>query len=150
MMVFQLANDGNLEEYLRQNANTLMWRKRIRFSIEITKGLAHIHSQDVLHRDLHPGNILILGGRALLADFGCSRVGKFRYGAPEMLRHQRDHVYDKRCDVYSLGAVFWYISSGRAPFFNVAQWRGIGMVCDGKREEPVPGTPEAYAQLYSE
>src|SRR5947209_12146814 len=123
-MIFQCADGGNLEEYLREKACTLTWPTRLRLATEVTEGLAHIHAQGVLHKDLHPGNILIHGERALISDFGCSRpveydgtrtdfVGRFSFGAPEKLRERRDHVYDTRCDLYSLGAVFWHISSGR-------------------------------------
>src|SRR3954454_16038185 len=149
MMMFQFADDGNLEQFLRQAGNSITWDTRIRLAIDITEGLAHIHSQEILHKDLHSSNILIHQGRAVIADFGCSRpveyewsrtdfMGRFGFGAPEKLRKRKEHVYDKRCDIYSLGAVFWHISSGRAPFSNVPEWKVLGMVCNGERELPVP------------
>src|SRR6266498_3748765 len=161
MMVFQLAEGGNLEAYLRQNANNLTWGTRLRLASEITCGLAYIHSHGVLHKDLHSGNILIHEGRPLIADFGCSRpteydgtrtdfLGRMGFGPPEKLRGRKEHVYDKRCDVYSLGAVFWHISSGRAPFSSVPEWKSIGMICNGEREEPIAGTPPLYVKLYAD
>jgi len=160
MMVFQLADSGNLEEYLRRNNSSLTWDTRIRLATEITRGLAHIHSHGVLHKDLHSGNILIHGGRPLITDFGCSRLTMYngtrtafvgRFGPPERLCDGEKHVYDECYDIYSLGAVLWHISSGRAPFSDIIlQWKVPEMVCDGKRENPVPGTPPLYIQLYTD
>src|SRR3954447_1560100 len=160
MMVFQLADNGNLEEYLRNNASSLTWPTRARLATEITEGLAHIHAHGILHKDLHSGNILIHGGRALIADFGCSRptnydgtrtdfVGRIGFGAPEKLRDRKSHVYNEQCDIYSLGGVFWNISSGRAPFSDAPEYEVMSMVCRGDREAPVAGTPPLYIQLYT-
>src|SRR6266498_4926753 len=77
MMVFQFADGGSLEEYLRRTNNSLTWPTRLRLATGITEGLAHIHSHGVLHKDLHSGNILIHGGRPLIADFGCSRLSEY-------------------------------------------------------------------------
>ena len=132
MMVFQLADGGNLEEYLQQHSDEMQWKERIRLATEVTEGLSHIHAQEVLHKDLHSKNVLIHNGRAVIADFGCSRlidydgtrtdvVGRPAFCAPEKLKKRKD-VYNKSCDIYSLGAVLWQISSGRSPFSTVDQW----------------------------
>src|SRR5258707_933617 len=58
----------------------LLWPERtlpvdeaIRLGCEIADALAYAHAAGVLHRDIKPGNILITGGHALVADFGASR-----------------------------------------------------------------------------
>src|SRR5438128_9905521 len=57
----------------------------------------------------------------------------------------------KKSDVFSLGVILWEISSGKLPC------KGFTMIADivifrlnGSRDEPVPGTPEKYIELYSE
>jgi len=48
-----------------------------RIGVEICNGLEHVHSQNVIHRDLKPGNI-VLGqeGAVKIADFGIARVSR--------------------------------------------------------------------------
>src|SRR4051794_6670537 len=106
MMVFQLADGGNLEEYLKRKNDELDWMERFRLALGVTEGLAHIHAQGVLHKDLHSKNVLIQDGQAVIADFGCSRptdyngtrtdaVGRNAFCAPEKLQKRKGHVYDK-------------------------------------------------------
>jgi len=90
---------------------------------EVASGLAHAHSQRILHLDVKPENILILaGGRAVLADFGVSRfaakgsrtyteAGTLGYMAPEQAYgHPRF-----ASDVFSLGLIAYEILAGTLP-----------------------------------
>ncbi|PKY55929.1 hypothetical protein RhiirA4_475788 [Rhizophagus irregularis] len=52
----------------------------------------------------------------------------------EYIEPQRNYKRDKKSDIYSLGVLFWEITSGRPPFF--------------KKEEPIEGTLLEYSQLY--
>src|SRR5260370_31796996 len=45
----------------------------LRIAREIAGALSYAHSQDVLHRDVKPENILLAGAEAVVADFGISR-----------------------------------------------------------------------------
>ena len=93
---------------------------------ELAQALAHAHSQNVIHRDIKPSNILLAAdGRSCLADFGISKlltslsVGQtlagfwsYGYAAPEQ---QAGQTADFKSDLYSLGAVFYHLLSGRVP-----------------------------------
>ncbi|CAG8791164.1 34489_t:CDS:10, partial [Gigaspora margarita] len=46
------------------------WQQKLKLGFEITSGLRYLHSEHILHRDLHDKNILISNGRAKIADFG--------------------------------------------------------------------------------
>ena len=81
----------------------------------------------LLHRDVKPGNILVDGSRAWLADFGLAKhastvnslsrdnsfAGTVAYIAPEQIQ---GGDIDSRADVYSLGCVLFEALAGRQPF----------------------------------
>lgn len=101
---------------------------------QILSGLEEIHRQGIVHRDLKPANIMLenrhgnlvpvildLGLAANLTEDSRTRTGAVlastRYCAPEYLqpdRHRRD--YDKRIDLYSLGAVLFFLRHGVDPY----------------------------------
>ena len=56
----------------------------------------------------------------------------------------------KSGDVFSLGVLFWEISSGRSPFENINYDIGLALkIAQGNRETIVPGTPTDYSDLYT-
>ncbi len=102
----------------------------LRITHDVADALGHAHSQGVLHRDVKPENILVAGGRALVADFGLARaigaasyrkltetgiiVGTVFYMSPEQLREDRD--LDQRADIYSLGCMLYEMLTGEPPY----------------------------------
>jgi hypothetical protein len=55
---------------------------------------------------------------------------------------------DKASDIYSLGVLLWEISSGKPPFNNMAILDIAREVVQGRREEPIKGSPPAYVSIY--
>ncbi len=97
---------------------------------QVAKALEHAHARGLIHRDVKPKNIMINpAGTVKLADLGLARdasdvqmakseVGKAfgtpYYISPEQIRGEIDT--DARSDIYSLGATFYHIVTGKVPF----------------------------------
>lgn len=90
------------------------------FLKRIAEGLANVHDEGVIHRDLSPDNIILTGGRidkSKIIDFGIARAndlgktllgdkfaGKYNFVAPEQLGLFQGQI-SPRTDIYSLGLV---------------------------------------------
>lgn len=117
--------------------------------------IKHLHDKNIAHRDLKPENIIFENNptsiNIKLIDFGLSKLlhkeGKLMitklgtpyYVSPEVL----EGVYDKRCDLWSIGVIAFILLSGTPPFngrnevevfnkirccdyeFNEKQWANI-------------------------
>jgi serine/threonine protein kinase len=97
---------------------------------QVAKALYHAHERGIIHRDVKPKNIMLTRDRvAKLADMGLARetsdveaamaeagraYGTPYYISPEQIRGEVD--IDHRADIYSLGATFYHMVTGRVPF----------------------------------
>lgn len=102
---------------------------------DIGEALDFAHQQGVVHRDVKPENILLVGERALLADFGIARaaasaslgaerltatgiaIGTPAYMSPEQAA--ADPAVDGRTDTYALAVMTYEMLSGEPPFTGV-------------------------------
>lgn len=93
---------------------------------QLTNAIRHAHQNSVIHRDINPSNILITDMFELkLIDFGIAKIrGMFQdgttyqfatqnYSAPEVTVHSENAT--ERSDIYSLGAVIYYLFTGEVP-----------------------------------
>jgi len=134
LLPMDLADGGNLRQWLLHNQDV---EKRLKAGLEFFKqaclGIKAIHDADLVHLDIKPENILLVGGKAKIADFGigryCSKmfaknpkqllrrgVGTPEYMSPEQFRAARPKDIGRASDIYSLGIVLFEILDGNRPF----------------------------------
>ncbi len=125
----EYVGGGSLRELLEREG-ALGEERSVRIAMDIAKALDHAHRHGMVHRDVKPGNILLTPeGTAKLCDLGLAkggtpgggdpRMGTPAYVSPEQARGS-DEV-DIRSDIYSLGATFFHMLTGRCMFRGEAK-----------------------------
>ncbi|EXX56358.1 Tpk3p [Rhizophagus irregularis DAOM 197198w] len=129
MMVLEYAVNGSLRDFLNEN-NELDLKIKINYLYNIASGLENIHGNEIIHRDLHTGNVLKNYETILITDMGLCKPADYKpsenaknniygvlpYIAPEILRGQS---YTKAADIYSFGIVMYEVISGLSPYHNL-------------------------------
>ena len=124
-IVMEYLTGSDLAEMLEKR-EPIPFLQKLDFAIQICRGLSYSHAHDIVHRDIKPQNIRIVGnGRVKIMDFGIARsvtstmtttgavIGTPYYMSPEQI--QGRHV-DKRSDIFSFGVLFYELLTGRKPF----------------------------------
>jgi TolB-like protein/tetratricopeptide (TPR) repeat protein len=132
-LVMEYIRGVTLNERLTQGP--LPEKDVIRLGTQLAEGLEAGHKENVIHRDIKPGNIRVtLDGRAKILDFGLAKVvrpagetatadslsetgtvGTLPYMAPEQVRGRQ---VDARTDIWALGTVLYEMATGRRPFLE--------------------------------
>jgi serine/threonine-protein kinase len=146
-LVMPYLPGGNLKQLLKERGR-LLWQEAVKLLLPILHALDYAHSQNVIHRDVKPSNILITSsGDPMLTDFGVAKileeeiivdltgtamtVGTPEYMAPEQVSSKG---VDHRADIYSLGVVFYEMVTGRRPYEADTPLAVIAM----RASEPLP------------
>lgn len=131
---------GTLEDYVNEKYKGPKFQSEREIIRQVSRGLTHLHSLGIVHRDIKPTNILVFVPRGFwntekpqmkLADFGISKVlkagkedftntsvtnpsGTRGWMAPEVYEIKR---FDFAVDIFALGCIFGFtLSGGKHPF----------------------------------
>jgi formylglycine-generating enzyme required for sulfatase activity/serine/threonine protein kinase/Leucine-rich repeat (LRR) protein len=135
----------------------------LRIGKQIADGLAAAHAQDLIHRDVKPGNVLLdtsVDDHVKLTDFGLARTaddasmtqsgmiaGTPLYMAPEQAL---GHKLDQRADLFSFGSVLYQMLSGRPPFrarSTIAVLKRVTEDTPRPIQEIIPEVPDWMCEL---
>lgn len=126
-LVMQYIDGLSLQEFVAESG-PLAATETLRLTAQIASALDAAHRQGLVHRDVKPANILIdnSGGRIWITDFGLARAvddasltrtgfiaGTPHYMSPEQARGE---AISGNSDLFSLGAVVYFMLTGRPPF----------------------------------
>jgi WD40 repeat protein/serine/threonine protein kinase len=150
----------NLNQFAAQTPFAELIEHVVPMMAKIARAVHYAHERGVLHRDLKPSNILLdREGEPHLTDFGLAKIveengdaatagwvraadltvtgqtlGSPNYLPPEQL-HSRPGRVGPAGDIYALGAVLYYLLTGRPPFVGKTIHATLAQV---ERQEPVP------------
>ncbi len=154
--VMKLAEGGTLAQARVPMEN----RAAAEMMEKIARALQYAHERGVMHRDLKPANILLGSeGEPLVADFGLAKLaesgqhtmtgatlGTPGYMAPEQARGDTDRV-TTASDVYGLGALLYFLLTGRAPFTGGSSMDVLRRLEAEEPDRPRALNPEADRDL---
>src|SRR6266700_1989435 len=129
-LVMQFLEGHSLDSMIQKGVS-LTLSERLGIIIDVCNGLAYAHQRNVIHRDIKPGNIMVLqdganDGMGVIVDFGIARiagdtrntktdqiVGSVHYMSAEQLQGKE---LDNRTDIYATGVVLFQLLTGALPF----------------------------------
>ncbi len=124
-IAMELVSGRELRDLIRERR--LAPAEAVAITASVAEALEHAHGRGVVHRDVKPGNIMVLeDGRVKLMDFGIARLaeptvktqtgmllGSPQYMSPEQILGRE---VDARSDIFSLGLVLYECLTGAKPF----------------------------------
>ena len=153
-LVMEYCDGGELFDYIVSKQH-LSEKQACLFFQEIIDALTYLHSQNIVHRDVKPENILLESfGKSMtckLIDFGISRTytldklittpcGTASYAPPEM--HRGEEYYGLLSDVWSAGVLLYAMVFGYLPFCEEDEDTNIDNIIKGNYEIPEEASPQ--------
>lgn len=131
-IVMEFAEGKNIEEYVHEKG-PIPIDEAVGYMVNILETMNYVHSLQIVHRDIKPGNIMIKpDGNICILDFGVAKdvsggessknkpltvfgsvIGTDGYMSPEQAE---GFTIDQRTDIYALGCVFFFMLTGHHAF----------------------------------
>ena len=156
--VMPLVVGPTLQEVVDKNGS-LPAKEVVRIGMQIAAGLSAAHQQGLVHRDIKPANILVDNqiNRIVITDFGLARreaeesmtqtgmvAGTLNYMSPEQ---SRGEDVDARSDLFSLGSLLFFLSTGVTPFQSSTPMGVIHRVGNESHANAQSLNPDVPAEL---
>lgn len=165
-IVMEHLQGFSLGERLREQPGPLPWRQVVAITIEVVKALEVAHQHGIVHRDVKPGNVFLVGGllegpdlQVKLLDLGIAKVhydvpddempetresqgapGTPEYMAPEQIT---GGAKGPSVDLYAVGVLMYRLLTGALPFTSKTSWEVLRMHVDDPPVPPTTRAPEA-------
>jgi serine/threonine protein kinase len=124
-LVMEFLEGESLDALIR-SGRALSLEEKLNIVIQVCNALAYAHEQKIVHRDIKPGNVMVLkDGTVKLVDFGIARIGgehvtragqllgSIQYMSPEQIQ---DAPVDSRTDIFSTGVLLYQVLTYQLPF----------------------------------
>ncbi|CAG8572971.1 6038_t:CDS:2 [Racocetra fulgida] len=161
MIIMKYASDGSLRQYLNKNFKNLKWGPKLNIIRTAAEGLYNIHKANLIHKNLHSGNLVIDNGiSSYITDFGIYKpsdcesqekpqnqiFGVLPYVAPEVLYGEE---YTQAADIYSFGILMNEVASEFPPYYNIPHNNNLALqISQGYRPEIKENyTPQLISDL---
>ncbi|MEM9253567.1 MAG: serine/threonine-protein kinase [Planctomycetota bacterium] len=154
-IAMELVRGKSADDLLRSGVK-LHHTQATRMVAYACKALAVAHAQDLIHRDVKPANLLVANDKTIkLSDFGLAKLhaapshtltskdvvlGTPKYMSPEQCQNE---PIDGRSDIYSLGATYYALLTGKAPYDSGSTMQILFAHCS----KPVPDPREIDADI---
>jgi serine/threonine protein kinase len=132
-------------------------RKRVDVLIQLAEGLAYVHEQKYLHRDICPRNVMVTKeGQVKLIDFGLTipylpayckpgnRTGTPNYLAPELIKRI---TTDHRVDLFALGVTAYETFTGEMPWEKTQSLATLQSHLNSPGKDPREFVPDMNPEL---
>ena len=130
---FEYCSLGTLETYLMKKKGKISEAKALLILMDICEGFKTLYKLNIIHRDLKPANILMSQTGVKISDFSFAKVLNHEeknsllqqslVGTPvySPLQILEGKAYSSKCDIWSLGVLFYQMLFGRFPFI----WKAV-------------------------
>lgn len=161
VLLMELAEE-NLTRHLERSHEQLPYFMQVNICHGIALALAYLHSNNIIHHDLSSNNVLMIGSKVKITDFGMSKLvsvdpritpltmcpGATVYMPPEALKEQPMH--SKKLDCFSFGVLTIQVLTRQFPDPGV-RFRSIEIkdvrIPMGKVDVPIPETERRYSHI---
>jgi serine/threonine protein kinase len=145
-IVLELIHGEDLEDRL-SSTGAFSLDEATKIIYDVANSLSFAHKENIWHRDISPGNIMVTEEEIIIIDFGIAKHeylgrktldgsthGNPPYMSPEQCTNKK---VDGRTDIYSLGIIFFTLLTGKPPFYGKNPIEVIKM----HETAPVPPLP---------
>lgn len=123
---------------------------------QVAPALDYLHASGLVHSDLKPSNVFLVGERFKLTDFGLVRrtqgprreapYGTLAYMPPERLR-AGEGAPDPREDLYAFGAILFEVLVGRPPYAAPTADETVARILAGDVDAECAAVPEPWTRI---